>query len=53
MFADAAKTGNGNNCCRLPVEGNGHQREYTGCHSDVGDEIVDCAVEATERPVTE
>ena len=40
-------------CCCLPVEGNGYQREHTGCHGDVGDEIVDSAVEATKRPVTE
>lgn len=42
-----------NYCCCLPVEGNGYQREHTGCHGDVGDEIVDSAVEATKRPVTE
>ena len=36
----------------LPIKRNRHQSEDTSCHGDVGYEVVDCAVDVSERPMT-
>jgi hypothetical protein len=36
----------------LPIAGDGHERENAGCYRHVGDEIVECTVRRTERPMT-
>ena len=35
----------------LPIKRNRHQSEDTSCHGDVGYEVVDCAVDVSERPM--
>lgn len=35
----------------LPIKRNRYQSEDTSCHSDVGYEVVDCAVDVSERPM--
>lgn len=37
----------------LPVERDGHQSEDTSRYGDVGDEIVNRAIETSEWPMTE
>ena len=34
----------------VPIEGEGEQREDTGRHSQVGDEVVQLAVQLTKQP---
>ena len=34
----------------MPIEGEGEQREDTGRHSQVGDEVVQLAVQLTKQP---